>query len=392
MRPPVKVSIIVPCYNMEEYLCDCLDSILVQTFRDFEVICINDGSTDQTLKILTEYSEEDSRVSVYSQDNCGLSISRNNGMDRAQGEYILFVDGDDKLCSETLAELVSMAERCSLDHIAFKAHPFPHDAEVAQKLGSQLEAFRRFYDIPVHPEFLVPQSGAQLMVAMQETAHFTMSTPLHFMKLSVLRENNLRFKSGIIHEDCIFSVDAMLAAKRAVFVDTCYYLRRVRGGSIMTASGQVVEHLVGWVCTLVAHMETLLLKLPDDTTARALELFLGPIFRQISRVRLSKEEESAFQHEVFKHVSPAMMPMVRTLIVPMVGVLQIRDRGVKSTGSQREVEALKRSEAYRVGMAVTYPARKIKGGVECLRENGFWYTVKHALGKVLRCVGVNVKW
>lgn len=389
MRPPVKISIIVPCYNVEEYLCDCLDSILVQTFRDFEVICINDGSTDQTLKILTEYSEKDSRVSVYSQDNCGLSISRNNGMDRAQGEYILFVDSDDKLCSETLEELVSMAERCSLDHIAFKAHPFPHDAEVAQKLGSQLEAFRRFYDIPIRPEFLVPQLGVQLMVAMQETAHFIMTTSLHFMKLSVLRESNLRFKPGIIHEDCIFSVDAMLAAKRAVFVDKCYYLRRVRNGSIMTAPRQVVKHLIGWVCTIVAHMETLLFKSSDDKTTRALELFLIPIIREIGGVRLSKEDEAAFRLEISKHISPVMMPLVRTFVFPMIGVLQNRGGDDKF---RKSLDALKRSEAYRVGMVVTYPARKIKGGIKCLRENGLGYTVKHMVGKVLRRVGVNVKW
>lgn len=389
MRPPVKISIIVPCYNVEEYLCDCLDSILVQTFRDFEVICINDGSTDQTLKILTEYSEKDSRVSVYSQDNCGLSISRNNGMDRAQGEYILFVDSDDKLCSETLEELVSMAERCSLDHIAFKAHPFPHDAEVAQKLGSQLEAFRRFYDIPIRPEFLVPQLGVQLMVAMQETAHFIMTTSLHFMKLSVLRESNLRFKPGIIHEDCIFSVDAMLAAKRAVFVDKCYYLRRVRNGSIMTAPRQVVKHLIGWVCTIVAHMETLLFKSSDDKTTRALELFLIPIIREIGGVRLSKEDEAAFRLEISKHISPVMMPLVRTFVFPMIGVLQNRGGDDKF---RKSLDALKRSEAYRVGMVVTYPARKIKGGIKCLRENGLGYTVKHMVGKVLRHVGVNVEW
>ena len=392
MRSSVKVSIIVPCYNVEEYLRECLDSILAQTFRDFEVICINDGSTDRTLKILAEYSKKDSRVSVHTQDNCGVSVSRNNGMDRAQGEYILFVDSDDKLCPETLKELVSMAEMYSLDHIAFKAHPFPHNAEVATKMVRQLEAFRRFYDIPVRPEFLVPQLGAQLMIAMQETAHFIMSTVLHFMRLSVLRMNNLRFKPGIIHEDCIFLVDAVLVAKRAVFVDKCYYLRRVRNGSIMTAPGQIVKHLVGWVCTIAAHMETLLFKSSDDKTTRALEMFLAPIIRQIGGVRLSKEDETAFRLEISKHIPPVMMPLIRTLVFPMIGVLQNRGGDDKFRRSQCEIDALKRSEAYRVGMVVTYPARKIKGGIKCLRENGLRYTVKHMAGKVLRRVGVNVKW
>ena len=91
-----KFSIIVPVYNVEKYLKECLDSIVNQTFGDFEIICINDESTDSSLDILKEYSEHDSRFVVISQKNQGQGVARNKGINLAKGEYVLFVDPDVK--------------------------------------------------------------------------------------------------------------------------------------------------------------------------------------------------------------------------------------------------------------------------------------------------------
>ena len=91
----IKFSIIVPVYNVELFLRECLDSIENQTFKGFEVICINDGSTDGSLSILQEYAAKDSRFKVISQENQGQGVARNNGIDIAQGEYLLFIDPDD---------------------------------------------------------------------------------------------------------------------------------------------------------------------------------------------------------------------------------------------------------------------------------------------------------
>lgn len=84
----LKVSVIVPVYNAEKYLKKCLDSILMQTLSEFEVICINDGSTDQSEKILQHYVKTDERIQVIEQENQGVSAARNRGIERAQGEYI----------------------------------------------------------------------------------------------------------------------------------------------------------------------------------------------------------------------------------------------------------------------------------------------------------------
>lgn len=96
-----KISIIIPVYNVEAYLPKCLDSVLSQTFTDFEVICVNDGSPDHVSDILEEYANKDSRLVVISQENFGASVARNNALDRATGDYIMFVDADDWIDKET---------------------------------------------------------------------------------------------------------------------------------------------------------------------------------------------------------------------------------------------------------------------------------------------------
>ena len=90
-----KISIILPVYNVEKYLKQCLDSIINQTFTDFECICVNDGSTDSSLKILQQYASKDNRFKIINQENKGLSESRNIGLSVAIGDYILFIDSDD---------------------------------------------------------------------------------------------------------------------------------------------------------------------------------------------------------------------------------------------------------------------------------------------------------
>ena len=92
-----KISIIVPVYNVEKYLKECLDSLINQTLEDIEIICINDGSTDNSLAILEEYQKKDSRIKVFSQRNQGVSAARNLGIEKATGEYLTFLDSDDRL-------------------------------------------------------------------------------------------------------------------------------------------------------------------------------------------------------------------------------------------------------------------------------------------------------
>ena len=104
----VDFSFIIPCYNVEEYLEECLDSVINQTFTDFEVICINDGSTDGSVKILDEFMQKDRRIKVIHKKNEGVSKARNEGIVKATGKYIMFVDADDWVDEEQYNELINM--------------------------------------------------------------------------------------------------------------------------------------------------------------------------------------------------------------------------------------------------------------------------------------------
>ncbi len=112
---PPAISVIVPFYNIEQYVSYCLDSILAQTFRDFELICVDDGSEDGTRKQLDAYAEKDSRITVIHQENQGQSAARNNALKHAAGKYVTFIDGDDAVTPEYLEVLYREAEKSGAD-------------------------------------------------------------------------------------------------------------------------------------------------------------------------------------------------------------------------------------------------------------------------------------
>lgn len=109
------ISVIIPIYNSASYLQQCLDSVVNQTFHDLEIICINDGSTDNSLKILEEYKKTDPRVVIINRENRGISYSRNEGIDKATGKWIMFIDSDDWMDLNTCKRVYEIAERDKCD-------------------------------------------------------------------------------------------------------------------------------------------------------------------------------------------------------------------------------------------------------------------------------------
>lgn len=105
------VSVIIPIYNVEKYLPECLDSLLAQTYPHWQAICVNDGSKDNSLQILQQYAAKDKRFSIINQENQGLSMARNNGLKQAKGEYVYFLDSDDCLHPQCLEAAYSCAEK-----------------------------------------------------------------------------------------------------------------------------------------------------------------------------------------------------------------------------------------------------------------------------------------
>ena len=108
----MKLSVIIPVYNVEEYIGECLESILNQPFKDFEIICINDGSTDNSLEVLKKYKDKDERIIIIDKKNEGSGIARNTGINIARGDYLFFIDGDDGIEENSQDVLLSIDNSC----------------------------------------------------------------------------------------------------------------------------------------------------------------------------------------------------------------------------------------------------------------------------------------
>ena len=124
-----QISVVVPVYNVEKYLRECLDSLANQTFEDFEVICVNDGSDDSSPDILEEYASEDERFKIVSQENKGLSGARNTGMNYIKGRYLLFLDSDDWLELNALELLYNHANALNSEMVIFPYRYFNQETK-----------------------------------------------------------------------------------------------------------------------------------------------------------------------------------------------------------------------------------------------------------------------
>lgn len=231
------ISIVVPVYNVQPYLRECLDSVLAQTVPHLEIVCVDDGSTDGSAAILDEYAKKDDRIRVIRQPNGGLSAARNAGMDAATGTYLYFLDSDDALASNAMERLMSLAETNNLDQILFGTELV---AEPGAATNDRLADMQRYYTAPAElANRILP--GPDLFSALVGANAFFASVPLRFFRRNAIPDG-LRFPVGLLHEDNYFSPLAMLAARTAVVIPDRFYRRRVRSGSIMTNAENTERH------------------------------------------------------------------------------------------------------------------------------------------------------
>lgn len=146
MSGNVKISIILPVYNVEEYLSKCLDSLVNQTFEDIEIICIDDGSADNSLAILNSYAQRDSRIKIIEQENSGCYVARNKGLEAAQGEYIMFVDSDDWLELDACESAYNQIKKQDSDLVIFNFYNInPRKEKNLSRFFNNLSTDETFY-------------------------------------------------------------------------------------------------------------------------------------------------------------------------------------------------------------------------------------------------------
>lgn len=198
-----KVSIIVPVYNSEKYLERCLDSLVMQTLEDIEIICINDGSTDKSLEILEEYG---SNIVVINQENQGQSIARNKGIDIAKGEYIGFIDSDDWVDVDYFEKLYKAAKK--------------HDADIAVAGIVRLHKFGKKYHLKFTEEIVTNDVNKKFQLCDLPDRSYVWNK---IYKKESLLSDNIKFVENIIFEDCIFTPQVLHKLNKLVTVPNTYY-------------------------------------------------------------------------------------------------------------------------------------------------------------------------
>ncbi len=183
-----RFSVVIPVYNTDPYLDECIDSLRQQTCGDWEAVCVDDGSSDCSGQKLDNIAAKDNRIHVLHQPHLGVSAARNTGLDNVHGDYILFLDSDDMLTSDALETLDSII-----------------DGEDFIRFGSDRCDF--------------------------------VSVTIRCYRRDFLQKHQLRFHEGIVHEDNLFTSQVCYYAQRTKEIDNSFYIYRIREGSIMTSKG-----------------------------------------------------------------------------------------------------------------------------------------------------------
>ena len=216
----MKLSVIIPCYNAERYLADCLDSVLAQSETDFEVILIDDGSRDGTLAVAQDYAARDGRVTVLHQENAGVCAARNLGLDRARGEWVTFVDADDLLVPDAFSVMLGAAD--GQTYMVVCAHETFDDAGCTQTVWPET----RWYALDGEDR----RRAVVLRLIEGDCVLNIMCNKLH--RRSLIEREGLRLERGLaLAEDALFNLEAALCGRKLRYVNRVTYRYRTHAAS-----------------------------------------------------------------------------------------------------------------------------------------------------------------
>lgn len=204
-----KISIIVPVYKVEEYLDECVESVVSQSYNNLEIILVDDGSPDNCGDICDKWSQKDSRIKVIHKENGGLSDARNAGLEIATGDYIFFLDSDDYIEQNCISDLYGYLGE--------------YDAEIAVTSKT-----RKPFENIINPPIIADDSK-EMLILMYKKYFWEGCGKLY--KASLFK--NLKYKKGILYEDFHLTPRVILESNKIVYADTKQYYYRVRSGSIM---------------------------------------------------------------------------------------------------------------------------------------------------------------
>ena len=218
------ISVIIPVYNVEPYLRQCVDSVLSQTYKNIEIILVDDGSTDSSNIICDEYARKHGNIKVIHKKNAGLSEARNSGLDVSNGSYIAFIDSDDWISKDNLEKMITEIKT--------------QDSDFVFSDGVSFEDSDRGYSIKqgyTRKEKYETDTGINMFKRLHNCKDFHCAVQMYLWKKTFLDKHSLRFYPGILYEDMLFTYKAFLLADSVAHCYDKLYHRRFRAGSIVTS-------------------------------------------------------------------------------------------------------------------------------------------------------------
>lgn len=293
------VSVIIPVYKVENYLDECVQSVLRQTYRNMEIFLVDDGSPDRCGQMCEEYATEDSRIRVIHKENGGLSSARNAGIDACHGEYIAFIDSDDSVSPVFIEALVTAAENCDADVVASEFPPGFWDGDPLPVLTDTMEQ--------VTIGAISPDDALLGLFYQKDPT----GAQFKLYKRHIFEE--LRFPVGYLFEDLATTYKAFLATKRMGFVRGKLYAYRKRMGSIVRQSfneqKMIMIPISRQVVTDISREAPHLLK------AAKSRVFAGLFSIYLQVPREDRRNRNLLWEEIKKHRDTVLMdgnPMMRT--------------------------------------------------------------------------------
>ena len=224
-----KVSVVIPVYNVEKYLRECLDSVINQTLKDIEIVCVNDGSTDSSLDILNEYAYKDNRIKIIDKKNTGYGHSMNVGIDNATGEYLGIVEPDDYIELDMYETLYNKAKELDLDFIKGNYYKYSDTPNITNELR---ETFNK---TDIYEKVINPNNYIKTFVGV-------LSIWASIYKIAFLKQNKIRFLEtpGASFQDTSFGIKTIFSAQKAMYLKNAFYHYRTNNANSSVKSNNKI--------------------------------------------------------------------------------------------------------------------------------------------------------
>lgn len=387
----VKVSIVIPIYNVEKYLRQCLESVINQTLKDIEIICVNDGSTDSSPDIIAEYAEQDPRIKIITKDNSGYGHSMNMGFDAAIGEYIGIVESDDYADVDMFESLYRTATNNNLDVVKSSYYFYfsqPKERNEKQEIASKIMCNRT----------LCPSTDFQSKMEMVEFFNIKPTIWSAIYRRDFIRENNIRFNEtpGASFQDASFNFKVWCCAKRIQLLqDAFLHYRQDNENSSVNSKGKVF-----CVCDEYEEMQRFLDEHPSKKGT--LEYIknrikydsymwnyerLAPKFKYIFIERAASEfkndltdaklDKAYFEWYKWENLNSIVNDPVEWHTKKALS-------NAKKYIDSKDMENILNSKSYKIGRAITFIPRKCKGGIQCVKDHGILYTTRLLFKKIFK--------